>query len=71
MKSDIISDETLEFILNKCYHLSPSIEVIEEAYVEADNQGYIDGSGWSNNPDSLLSFIEGYITGKLNNEINN
>jgi|688.fasta_scaffold2171140_1 hypothetical protein len=64
MKSDIISDEILEIILRECGHLNPSIEVIEEAYVEADNQGYIDGSGWSSTPDSFLSFINGYIIAK-------
>lgn len=42
-------------------------EDIQKAIDAAENAGYADGDGWSNNPSELIGFLNGYFYYKNEN----
>jgi hypothetical protein len=57
-----MEDEILELLRDHCV-IEASDEDIEEAFDVAIEQGYSDGI-YSNNPQELIAFIDGFILGK-------
>lgn len=59
-------EEILELIKN---HLDSdeTDEDIQKAVDAAENAGYADSEGWSNNPSELIGFINGYFYYKNEN----
>ena len=59
-------EEILELIKN---HLDSdeTDEDIQKAVDAAENAGYADGDGWSNDPTELIGFINGYFYYKNEN----
>jgi hypothetical protein len=56
-----MTEESLELMRNHCDFADATDEDIEDALNAAENQGYADGDGWSNNPSELIGFVNGYL----------
>lgn len=57
--------EIMQIIKNNLDIVDSDEEDIQEAFDAADNEGYV-SDGYSNNPDALISFINGYLLAKGN-----
>lgn len=62
-----MTDEIMGLIKANLDDSDVTDEDIIQAVGAAENAGYADSNGWSNNPSELMGFINGYLYCKTSN----